>query len=134
MTYFMVKKDYNEEISSKKKEIVAKQKDLLEIHIAKIREGYDAFPEIMLPKLEKLTKEFKRKNFVFDGERAKRIRIDTGLTLEKLAEKLGVSKSARTSISNYENEFITPSYPPKGKLNIPYFAWLKELGYDVANP
>ena len=98
--------------------------------------------EMLFSDLEKLVGQFEaspikhstyqpRANSNFDGQEAKKVRLEAGLSIPHLIEDLQiVSRGALQSISDYEKGKKNPSNPPKGDLPTKYISWLAELGYD----
>ncbi len=76
----------------------------------------------------------RRKNLAFDASKAREIRVKSGLSIDKLIERLGLARSgAYMLISKYEKGRLRPSNPPRGETSKKYVAWLKENGYNPFN-
>lgn len=66
----------------------------------------------------------------YEGDKARKIRIQKKLTVSRLANQLGIGESANSMIAAYETGRISPGYPPRGRITLAYLGWLKEMGYD----
>ena len=65
---------------------------------------------------------------IFDSNKARQIRSDSGLSLRELAKEIGVSSAY---ISQLENQDRIPRPKPLGTRK--YLFWLKDKGYNPFN-
>lgn len=109
---------------------------LLDTYFDQIRERYMEgdfnVRFYLIGKLEKIVKgempQFER-GFLFDGSKAREIRLSKNLTYRALSKKLNV---AVASLTSYEKGNCVPR-GTKGKGGRRYLEWLKDEGYDPFN-
>ena len=140
----MVKDD---KISQAKAEIEKAQENLLDTYFTQIKKGYKSLEprqrKVLLGNLDFLTQRLEkgnlieglalrtvRKNLAYDGEKARKIREEAGLSREKLVQELGISRTGYAELARYESGNTNPSNPPRGKTSKKYVEWLKEKGYN----
>jgi len=108
----------------------------------KLNEAYSSSKS--LHRKERLMKglEFLLEHCIFDGEKAKEIRIAVGLTQIELStlvgwkRKNGKKRNAQGTISAYEMETLVPTRKTLESSQLlarPYFEWLKTQGYNPFN-
>ncbi len=103
----------------------------LDRYFSQIREKYNTSSEnlrtAILGKLEKLIKRE-----IFDREKAKQIRLDSGLSLRDLGGELTPEKKKSTSslLLQYERGVRNPRGANKGRTTTKYLLWLKAHGYN----
>jgi len=71
------------------------------------------------------------RDFSFDGQRARQVRLDAGFSLRELEREIKVSDSY---ISQLEREERFPHLSRKAVGIKRYFRWLEEHGYKPFNP
>lgn len=71
------------------------------------------------------------KDVEFEGEKAKRVRLESGVGMSQLGRILWPSHpySAASRIKQIESGRVVPKYPTRG-LTENYLFWLAENGYD----
>ena len=117
-----------EKIGEAKAELEMARESLLESYFTQIRINYKTSDErsknLIIKGLERLLVV---KGHGFNGEKARKVRLGSNLTLKAMGNMICVNP---IFINLLELGRAYPGNPTKGELTIKYLHWLKEHGYN----
>lgn len=104
---------------------------LFDSYFAEIKQRYMVSDNLtrlfLIGRLEEITKGVVQIPSLFNGKKAKQIRLNKDLTLRGLVKEVQMPLG---SLVNYEKGVYSPRVGSRGKGSRKYLEWLKEQGYN----